>query len=196
MLPETSALNEVALYRSVHFPDKWEKYSVLLKGNFVDSSILAMQDHCYLFTTEKVPFDTATKNSFNYLLRLFCAKKINGHYTEHPASPLYLNRKCGRSGGAVINIGGILYRWSQDCSEEYGNELTLFKIAEITPLRYAEKKVQDCWIRKNFFHKWGGHHISAVNFRGKLIAAVDFNYPDTYFQRFCALCYKKSALKI
>ena len=54
IIPESVALQEVAIYKPVKFPVEWEKYKILLKGNFVDSHILLHNDIYFLFSTEKI----------------------------------------------------------------------------------------------------------------------------------------------
>lgn len=184
MLPESGALGEVALYRHKSFPDQWEKYRVLLKGNFVDSHIYYNNGYFYLFSTLKVPVMKSGHTFFDYELRLFYANAIDGPYLEHPYSPLHVGKKFGRSGGSILVHQGSIYRWSQDCSDRYGDDLHLFKIIEMTSSTFKEESVEDIWIRRYFKHKTGGHHISTYYFDDTLFAAVDFNYTDSYWQRF------------
>lgn len=50
MIPETSASNEVRLYRAADFPEKWERISVLLKKKAVDTTVFVYSDVMYLLT--------------------------------------------------------------------------------------------------------------------------------------------------
>lgn len=184
MLPESAALGEVTLYACRSFPAKWEKHKVLLKGNFVDSHIYYLDGYFYLFSTLKVPVTSSGSTFFNYELRLFYAETIDGLYSEHPCSPLQVGRKFGRSGGSISGIQGSLYRWSQDCSNRYGKELYLFRIIEITPRTYKEERIQDNWVSTHLKHKSGGHHISIAYLNNDIVVAIDFNYKDSYTQRF------------
>lgn len=182
MLPETSAEREVAVYETVTFPHKWEKKKALLKGNYVDSHLIKHENIFYLFTTEKVV--TSRSNYFDYQLKLYTSDYILGEYIPHPVNPICTGRRFSRSAGAVIAEGNALFRVAQDCTTAYGRELSVIQITKLTPREYEEKLVTENWISKIFGHKAGGHHVSCAILAGKRYLAVDFNFTDSYLQRF------------
>lgn len=50
MIPESSADNEVRLYKSVHFPEQWMMRAVLLHGKAVDTTVFEQDGQLYLIT--------------------------------------------------------------------------------------------------------------------------------------------------
>jgi hypothetical protein len=177
LLPETEEIKEVALYYPVEFPTRWLKYKVLLKGSYVDSHIFKKEDIYYLFTT--------LKKDGNYMLQLFTSNNIEGPFKMHKISPLKTGRKFGRSGGAIWNENGELFRLSQDCEFTYGREVHKFRILKINEFEYQEELIEENIIYKTFNRRLGGHHISRIE-HSKIGAlwAVDMNLEDSYFQRF------------
>ncbi len=183
MLPETAQINEVALYQSFEFPLNWKKHKVLLKGNFVDSHIFVFDGIYYLFTTKKILVNE-NSSKYDYQLELFFSDNLDGDYVEHPKSPILRGREFGRSAGSIVNLDGKLLRPSQDCSQIYGDDIHLFEILTISKLDYKEKLYCRNYIRTQFGEKLGGHHISQCYYKNQLITAYDFNFKQSYFQRF------------
>lgn len=181
MIPESVELGEIGLYRCISFPNSWVKVKTIIEGNFVDTSIYEESGVYYLFTTEKV----VKNGNFDYVLRLFYARSIVDAFKEHPASPIKVGRKFGRSGGAVVNLGNQRFRFSQDCSRSYGRELAQFRITKLNIKEYQEELITNNWIYSNFKHQLGGHHCSVIlNDSNSVIVAVDLNYKEGYIQRF------------
>lgn len=50
MIPESSAANEVRLYQSVHFPDRWKLSTILLEEKAVDTTVFQNNGQLYLIT--------------------------------------------------------------------------------------------------------------------------------------------------
>lgn len=182
MIPETASRREVALYRAVDFPEKWEKEHVFLNGNYVDSHLISKDNKYYLFTTEKI--GQLTSQDYNYHLKIYISDTLRGEYKPHPQNPVIKGRKYSRSGGGIMNENGQLYRISQDCFDNYGKEINIFKIIKLSPTEYEEELHTDNWIFNKFGHGLGGHHVHTAIRENLIYIAVDFNYKDSYFQRF------------
>jgi hypothetical protein len=177
LIPETGELNEVSLYVEDNFPYEWLKTAVLLKGNYVDSHILFLNGVFYLFST--------LKENSQYSLRLYYSTDLNGPYREHIKSPLHNGRRFGRSGGPIMRIDEKIYRFSQDCEIQYGKEVHMFEITKLTETEYEEVIVVENLIFNKFGHNLGGHHVCKIDHAVfKELWAVDFNFRDSYFQRF------------
>jgi hypothetical protein len=181
MIPETAEIREIGLYKCKTFPSSWVKLKSLLTGNFVDSSVHEENGVYYLFTTEKV-FDGVR---YDYILKLFCAHSLLDDFTEHPCSPIKNGKRYGRSGGSILKIGNLMFRFSQDCSDSYGRELIQFQITKLNLNEYEEIIICDNWIKANIGHQAGGHHCSVVQIDStSIFVAVDLNHPESYLQRF------------
>lgn len=189
MIPETNELNEVAIYECVEFPQYWKKKEVLLKGKFVDSSVVEHNGVYYLFTTHKIQ----KEGKYNYNLEVYYSDVLFGNYTIHPMSPIQKGKKYGRLGGSLIKHEVDLYRFSQDCEEFYGSELHRFKISKLTREEIVESIDTEKYILTNYDLKLGGHHYSCLtqSKNNSLWEAIDVNNEDNYFQRFLQIIYDK-----
>lgn len=173
MMPETAAAHEIRLYKATnndfgHFEldktllchDVDEKLPAM---DFCDSSIVQKDNVFYLFTT--VNYGKGNE------LQLYYSDNLGGPYEKHPLSPLVVGDKYGRNGGTLLEYGGILYRFAQDCDGEYGKNINLFSVNILSKAEYKEEVVQ-----KNVLSRHGigtGHHFNFVFFKGKFIVAVD-----------------------
>ncbi len=182
MIPETSELGEVNLYQSEIFPVQWKKCSTILTGNFVDSHIYVYEGIYFLFTTRKVKIPGS--NSYDYHLELYYSDNIDSDYVRHPHSPIAIGRKYGRSAGSLFKQDGKLMRPVQDCDKRYGDDVHLFEIMELTKESYKDKLLLSNYMRNFLKLKNGGHHLSTINFKGEQIWAYDYNFKESYFQRF------------
>jgi hypothetical protein len=181
MIPETGENDEIALFLCSEFPCNWKKEKIIMKGKYIDSSIHKENGVFYLFTTEKF----FNGKEYDYLLKLFYTNSLDEDFVEHPGSPIHKGRKFGRSGGPILVMGEHKFRFSQDCSESYGRELIQFRITTLNTQEYKEVMICDNWIYKHYKHKYGGHHFSSVTDDSNIrYVAVDFNLPQSYFQRF------------
>jgi hypothetical protein len=189
MIPETNELNEVAIYECQSFPKIWKKKVVLLKGKFVDSSIIEHNGVYFMFTTLKV----LNEGRHIYHLEIYYSDTLLGKYVKHASSPIQVGKKFGRLGGSILKDGGDLFRFSQDCEEFYGSELHRFKINKLTKDNIIETLDTERFILKEFGLKLGGHHYSSLiqSMNNSLWEAIDVNEEDNYFQRFLQIIHSK-----
>ena len=170
MIPESSEVNSIRLYKSIDFPVKWSFVATLLKGNrFVDPSILRTDNKWWMFTCPKSKSDT---------LLLYSADELLGPWTEHPQSPIVKgNANIARPGGRVIMFNKRIIRYTQDCYPVYGSLLRAFEITKLTPENYKEKIVNGNPILKGSGSGWNAsvmHHIDPHQISDdKWIACVD-----------------------
>lgn len=182
LLPETSEVSaegEVVLYRFTDFPCRVEKVATLLRGRFVDSSIVTIGSTHYLFTSR----DSEAQ--------LFVTGDLAGPYLPHPASPFSRDPGNARSGGALLPPRGdrdFFVRPAQDCRATYGGALHLMKVTALDPVLYSE----DLW-RENVIptsQRWaatGSHHLSQCEWEGKVVTAVDGRRDDYLLNRITGL---------
>ena len=79
MVPETSEVSSVRLYKAIQFPTRWEFVATLLSGaRYVDPSIFLYKDKWWMFV--------GTRS--NDTLYLWCAHDLLGPWVEHAASPV------------------------------------------------------------------------------------------------------------
>lgn len=175
MIPETCENRSVRLYEAVN-PGltKFKFVKDLLvqepdasvQMSYSDSSIIKKNGRYYLYTT-------VMRNGTNHLL-LYCADNLQGPYGEHFKSPVCISQKYGRNGGSLIEYSGGLYRIAQDCTVRYGDNVHVLKVTELSETDYKEEVIQENVLDTTVpFYREGGHQLSYVEFRGKMIIATD-----------------------
>ncbi len=173
LMPETLATGEVALYRFEDFPHGLKKVRVLLHGSYKDSSLIKHDGIWYFFTTS------------NDGLELFYTEDLReGPLIPHRKNPLTSDLRYRQCGGSPIVLHNKLYRIAQDGSGEYGRNISVLEITELSRTQYEERVVAD-----NYFdlkHSWnhrGGHHLSIAEFKGKTVIAVDGKQDDLWINK-------------
>lgn len=133
MIPESSSVYSVRLYKAKDFPTQWSFVSVLLTGAYFDSTVFQKDGLCWMFTSDR-----------NDVLRLFYADILTGPWMEHPHSPLIVgDANIARPGGRIIIFDGRLIRFAQDDDPTYGNAVRAFEITTLTTVNYEEKEITE-----------------------------------------------------
>lgn len=169
MMPETGNDFSIRLYKSCDKSlKKWELVSKIINdGNcYVDSSIIFKDNLYFLFTTQ-------VKDNDYYQL-LYISDTLLSNYREHPMSPLYVGKDYGRNAGSIFMHNNEYFRPSQNCLHDYGKQISVFKITELSKDRYKEVMFKENVIdRKLNFYKKGGHHLNVLQYKNKIILATD-----------------------
>jgi hypothetical protein len=172
LIPESHKDHSIRLYQAERFPDRWTCAATLLSGQpFADASVFEHEGRWWLFT------ETSPEGKFD-TLRLYSAPALLGPWQEHPQSPLITgNSRTARPAGRVVDFGGCLFRFAQDCREDYGTSVSAFQIVELTPTRYQEIEVSDRPFLAGSGAGWnaaGMHHVDLhPHSGGGWIASVD-----------------------
>lgn len=153
MIPESIEASSVSLYEATDFPYEWSFVKNLVKGNYVDSSILHYNEHWWLFISDP----------HNKILHLFFANELTGTWTEHPDSPIVKDDyHTARSGGRIIIYDGQPVRFAQDCYPDYGTQVRALFITELTTESYREEEASINPILKASGSGWNAkrmHHV-------------------------------------
>ncbi len=134
LIPESNSVKSVRLYKAVDFPVKWRLEKTLLKGQrFSDASIFYCNERWWMFTA------TRSRPQNNGKLRLYCADKLEGSWTEHPKSPVVkYNPHIARPGGRVLVLQDEIVRYAQDDFPDYGKQVWAFRVTKLTANDYEE----------------------------------------------------------
>lgn len=124
MVPETKENREMALFKAVRFPKKWEKHGVICNKPCVDSTPVIYKNEQYYFTT------IANERSSND--NLFLVREKNGEISELLTDSLTL-----RSAGNIIADKNSLIRPSQD-DTTYGDAVIFNRIESFGVENYRE----------------------------------------------------------
>jgi hypothetical protein len=132
LVPENAAGGEVAAYRCVRFPDRWERaFAVFPSFDGVDTTLFRHDERWWAFCTRYT-------HGSNVALFGFHAADVRGPWTPHAQNPIVVDVRCARAAGPPFVVDGALYRPGQDCSTTYGGAVVIARIDELDPLRYAE----------------------------------------------------------
>jgi hypothetical protein len=132
MIPETSSVDSVRLYRATEFPGGWILDSTLLEGRlFGDASILRYAERWWMFVLTSPNHDE---------LRLYHSEELRGPWIEHPRSPIVANDPgSARPAGRVVVTEQGIVRFAQDCRQVYGEAVRAFVVERLTPTEYQER---------------------------------------------------------
>lgn len=134
MIPESSEHRDVALYRCVRFPDKWERHCTLLSGlELADVTITEHNGKHYLFGAWR-----DGTGGYSDTLSIFHADSLLGPWLPHAANPVLMDRASTRPAGNFVRIDGKLWRPVQDCTHGYGAALGLAEVLELSPTTFRQ----------------------------------------------------------
>lgn len=167
LVAEGSAAFGIRLYQATSFPGSWRFVKDLLRGNYLDSSLVYHDNLWWMFTADG-----------RELLRLYSADDLLGTWREHPASPILVgDRRSARPGGRVILHDGRLIRFAQDYSSDHRHKVRAFRIELLTPVEYREHELEASPVLEGSGAGWnshGMHHVDPQQLEtGQWIAAVD-----------------------
>ena len=143
MIPESYVGNEIALFKAVSFPEKWEKVSTLKEDYVaVDSTLFSANGQTWLQTLQL--------NHNHEYFRLFEFEE--GRISE---SSFLISRddKNKRPGGKFFLYREKLIRPAQDCTDSYGCALNFYEVTKISKDAYEESliaKVRPDEIKSDF----------------------------------------------
>jgi hypothetical protein len=136
LVPENCEGNEVALYRCVQFPNRWEREVAIFPGyDGVDTTMFQHEGRWWAFCTRYSRGSTLALNAFY-------ANSPRGPWSPHALNPVVVDVSSARPAGQPFVVDGVLYRPGQDCSESYGGGLAIARIDVLTPTAYEEHVVQ------------------------------------------------------
>lgn len=159
MAPEASQSKQIRIYRSTRFPLEWELCSVAMDGiSAADSMFFEHRGKWWLLTS----IDRAGMNDHCSELCLFHADSpLDGHWTAHPANPVYVDAEAGRNAGLILEEGKILRAAQSQGFDQYGAGLSIYEIVELDEQHYKEVKLTDlAHVRPT--RSIGSHHISTT----------------------------------
>jgi hypothetical protein len=172
MIPETSMIQAVRLYKAVEFPSRWEPVADLLEGlPFRDATPFRHAGRWWLYTETGAHWSEGT-------LRLYGAEELTGPWEEHPNSPLVIHdpSRARPAGPPILLSDGSFLRLAQDCSSVYGGEVRAFRVTRLTADRYVEEAVEGRLVGASGrgWNAHGMHHVDAHQMEsGDWVACVD-----------------------
>lgn len=134
MIPESSTHGDVALYKCVRFPDKWERHATLLSGlELADVTITQHNGLHYLFGAWR-----DGTGGYSDSLAIYYAEHLLGPWVPHASNPVLIDRASTRPAGNLITMNGRLWRPVQNCTDGYGAALGLAEVVELSPTTFKQ----------------------------------------------------------
>ena len=169
MIPECGESGYIRVYEAAEFPYKWRFLKNIIKGRYLDPSILEYKDTLYIFA-----------NKGNNL-HLFYSKDLLEGWKEHPKSPIIVDdKRVCRPGGRIIKENDKIFRYSQDISDYYGKSIKAFQIMNLSENEYEEIELNIEYTKSDIDGKWnkdGMHNIDALKIENEeWLAVVDGHY--------------------
>ncbi len=137
MIPETSAVRRVELYRAIEFPHRWELVTTVLDGiDAADATILDHDGRLWMFVSVAAEHASSLDE-----LHLYWAHAPAGPWHPHVCNPVVSDVRCARPAGAIQRWDGRLIRPAQDGSRRYGGAISFRGIDVLSVSAYAEHEV-------------------------------------------------------
>lgn len=175
MVPESQESDSIRLYKANDNLTQFEYVRTLLfqerkdgiHYNFNDSHIYQKDGAYYLFTSYQ--------KEWIYHQELFTSDNLlTGEFCRHPCSPICTSNEFGRNGGSLIQYGDMQLRVTQDCHQDYGDNISLMEISLLNEKEYHEQLFMENVFPKNSIFVDGGHQLNIIRFKGNYIYATDY----------------------
>ncbi|MEZ5380131.1 MAG: hypothetical protein R2733_26785 [Acidimicrobiales bacterium] len=127
-MPESSASGALSIYRLDSSLRLVDPQPITIEPDALDATMHEVDGLLLLFYTTASDPET---------LRIACAERIDGPWTEHPASGQYRGEV--RSAGRFLSTGHTLLRPTQDGRQRYGGAVRLSVIDQLSPSCYRER---------------------------------------------------------
>ena len=175
MIPESQECDSIRLYQANKHLTSFSYIRTLLHQkrikdihyNFNDSHVYKKGDKYYLFTSYQ-------KNWMYYQELYITDDLLKGTFIKHPMSPICASNEFGRNGGSLIHYNDKLLRVTQDCHNNYGDNISLMEITELDERNYKEQLFRQNIFPQNNIFIDGGHQLNIIQFQGKYIYATDY----------------------
>jgi hypothetical protein len=166
MIPESSTNREIALYRAVEFPLKWERHAVLVEGvEAADATIVEHDGLLFMFAVVR-----DGHGGYSDTLAIWSAPDLLGPWQPHPLNPVLVDDRSARPAGNFVRQNGVLYRPAQDCRRAYGAALGFMKVTRLDREGFAQESEGAISAGPS----WPGTRLHTLNCNGRLEAIDGF----------------------
>ena len=137
LVPESSRRRAVELWRSVSFPDRWERAAVLVDDvDVVDATVVRRADAWYLLASPRQEWTSSWD-----ALAIWTAPHLEGPWQPVPGNPVMVDVASARSAGTPFLWGDRLVRPVQDCVGRYGAGLGFAVVDRLDAGGFAQTMV-------------------------------------------------------
>lgn len=162
VFPESARNGRVSCYEFDQITRNLLFRGDILNMPLYDPSILKMEDKYWLmgsiFEDRKI-----------YKLHVFYSGDLLGPYIPVSGNPVISGLDATRSAGGFIEVDGEIYRPTQNCSNSYGESITINRINKIDETGYLEEPYMKIEINEKHGKGNGIHTIHTLNVSGNTI---------------------------
>jgi hypothetical protein len=140
MVPEGGGGRAIHVYQCEEFPDRWRKRATLMRNlRYADTTLFEHEARWWLFVTLKQGVF-----GLNHDLFVFWADTpLSDKWTPHPCNPVVRGFEGARPAGPLFELGGRLFRPSQNSLVRYGYGLRINEIVRLDAHHYEERPVTE-----------------------------------------------------
>ncbi len=155
-LPEAYNTNTLTLYKFNEDSLSLEKDIDLLSGfPIVDATLLYHNDKWFIFLVNQ-------KTSHTHL-EIYISNELKGKYKAYFNNPVMIDCSKARPAGKIFVLDDKMLRPSQNCTEHYGQEITLEEIIQLTDNNFITKSHSIISPIKKSQYKHGIHTINSCD---------------------------------
>jgi hypothetical protein len=148
----TELKGSVLLYEYDEIKQKLFNEKVICDMPLLDATFIKANNRFWVFGS--------LHNSDN--LHIYYADNLAGPYKPHTRNPVKNNLNGSRPAGNFITINGDIYIPLQNCSNYYGESITINKIIKLTPDEFEYEDYMTIKADKNDEYNFGIHTINAA----------------------------------
>lgn len=153
-LPEANQTNRLVLYRFDENKLTLEEDCVLLEGfPIVDATLHHHDNKWFIFLVNQ-------KRSHTHL-EIYHSDNLKGTYLPHDNNPVIIDCAKARPAGKLIDYQGKTIRPSQNCTEHYGQSITLEEIETLSDKLFSTRYYDEILPIKNSDYNKGIHTINS-----------------------------------
>lgn len=140
MVPEACSSGSLDVYGCEEFPHRWRKRANLMSNvRYGDATLIEHRGRWWLFLTLKRGLFAVSRDLF-----VFSADSpLTDQWTAHPDNPVVRDFSSARPAGPLFELGGRLFRPSQNSLIRYGHSLRINEITRLDGKHYEEKMVTE-----------------------------------------------------
>lgn len=171
VFPENSVLSTQNVYIYDMQTEKCRLEKSVLPVSVADATICKGSDGYYLFATSRKAYNTDL-----YLWKSQCL--FSGY--EEAGVLIKSELRGSRMAGNIFEVGNSLYRPSQDCINDYGKGVILYRIEDLSIETYHETEVLTIYPTKNSIYNEGLH---TINFYEGICVIDGYQYKNSLYDK-------------
>jgi hypothetical protein len=122
----------------------------------IDPTILKFDNRYWLFAT-------LFGDTFNSDLHIYYSDSLLGPYTPHAGNPVKKNLNGSRPAGNFIEVDGHIYRPAQNCTNYYGESITINKVTALSTGEFSEEEYMVIQPNRKDEFNYGIHTLNVVD---------------------------------